>query len=220
VKIHASRGPAAVQAHLGECAELLLSITLPACLGFAVVSSHVANAVLGVGFRDLAAQTMPIVAIAVIFQILTQQYLHVSFLLSGRSSFYLINTASIIAANVILSYVFISKYGATGAAWARLGADILGFVCALLLSRWAYPIPIPLRRIALIVIAGLLMALTVGMLDRSLHVSDLTACCVLAVIGLASYVALCWLFDISQARSRLKICVTFFKTKPANTNIG
>ncbi len=121
VKIHASRGPAAVQAHLGECVELLLSITLPACLGFAVVSSHVANVVLGVGFRDLAAQTMPIVAIAVIFQILTQQYLHVSFLLSGRSSFYLINTASIIAANVILSYVFISKYGTTGAAWARLG---------------------------------------------------------------------------------------------------
>jgi O-antigen/teichoic acid export membrane protein len=163
---------------------------------------------------------MPIVAIAVIFQILTQQYLHVSFLLSGRSSFYLINTASIIAANVILSYVFISKYGATGAAWARLGADVLGFACALLLSRWAYPIPIPLRRIALIVIAGLLMALTVGMLDRSLHVSDLTACCVLACVGLAGYTALCWLFDISQARGRLKICVTFFKTKLANTNIG
>jgi O-antigen/teichoic acid export membrane protein len=220
VKIHASRGPAAVQAHLGECVELLLSITLPACLGFAVVSSHVANAVLGVGFRELAAQTMPIVAIAVIFQILTQQYLHVSFLLSGRSSFYLINTASIIAANVILSYVFISKYGTTGAAWARLGADVLGFVCALLLSRWAYPIPIPLRRIALIIIAGLLMALTVGMLDGRLHVSDLTACCVLAFVGLASYVALCWLFDISQARGRLKICVTFFKTKLANTNIG
>jgi O-antigen/teichoic acid export membrane protein len=220
VKIHASRGPAAVQAHLGECVELLLSITLPACLGFAVVSAHVANAVLGVGFRDLAAQTMPIVAIAVIFQILTQQYLHVSFLLSGRSSFYLINTASIIAANVILSYVFISNYGTTGAAWARLGADVLGFICALLLSRWAYPIPIPLRRIALIVIAGLLMALTIGMLDRSLHVSDLTACCVLAFFGLASYVALCWLFDISQARSRLRICATFFKTKLANTNIG
>jgi O-antigen/teichoic acid export membrane protein len=209
-----------VQAHLGECVELLLSITLPACLGFAVVSSHVANAVLGVGFRDLAAQTMPIVAIAVIFQILTQQYLHVSFLLSGRSSFYLINTASIIVANVILSYVFISKYGTTGAAGARLAADVLGFVCALLLSRWAYPIPIPLRRIALIVIAGLLMALTVGMLNRRLHVSDLTACCVLAFAGLASYTALCWLFDISQARSRLRICFTFFKTKLANTNIG
>ena len=98
-----------MRSHLAECAELLLSITLPACLGFAVISHHVANVVLGVDFRDLAADTMPIVAIAVIFQILTQQYLHASFLLSGRNSFYLINTASIIAANVVLSYVLVSN---------------------------------------------------------------------------------------------------------------
>ena len=135
VQIHASRGPAAVRSHLAECVELLLSITLPACLGFAVISPHVANVVLGVDFRAVAADTMPIVAIAVIFQILTQQYLHASFLLSGRNSFYLINTASIIAANVVLSYVLVSKYGTVGAAWARLGADVFGFACALILSR-------------------------------------------------------------------------------------
>ena len=104
VQIHANQGNAAVRSHLGECVELLLSITLPACLGFAIISPHVANVVLGADFREVAIQTMPIVAVAVIFQILTQQYLHASFLLSGRNSFYLINTATIIAANVVLSY--------------------------------------------------------------------------------------------------------------------
>ena len=83
VQIHANQGDAAVRSHLAECVELLLSITLPACLGFAVISSHVANVVLGADFREVAAQTMPIVAVAVIFQVLTQQYLHASFLLSG-----------------------------------------------------------------------------------------------------------------------------------------
>jgi len=83
------------------------------------------------------------VAIAVIFQILTQQYLHVSFLLSGRSSFYLINTASINRRQCDLSYVLVSKYGTVGAAWARLGADVFGFVGALVLSRQAFQIPIP-----------------------------------------------------------------------------
>ena len=39
VQIHANQGPAAVRSHLGECVELLLGITLPACLGFAVISS-------------------------------------------------------------------------------------------------------------------------------------------------------------------------------------
>jgi O-antigen/teichoic acid export membrane protein len=220
VQIHAKQGNAALRSHLAECVELLLSITLPACLGFAVISSHVANVVLGADFREVAAQAMPIVAVAVIFQVLTQQYLHASFLLSGRNSLYLINTASIIAANVILSYVLVSSHGTAGAAWARLGADVIGFVCALILSRWAFPVPMPLGRLALTMIAGLVMALVVGTLDRNLHVSDLTACGVLAGVGLASYVAMCWLLDISRTRGRLKLGLAFFRTKLANINIG
>jgi O-antigen/teichoic acid export membrane protein len=220
VQIHANKGRDAVRSHLTECLELLLSVTLPACLGFAVISTHVANVVLGVDFREIAAQTMPVVAVAVIFQILTQQYLHASFLLSARNSFYLINTASIIAANVVLSYVLVSKYGTVGAAWARLGADIIGFVCALILSRLAFPVPAPLGRLALTMIAGLTMALIVGALDRSLQVSDPTACVILVCAGLASYAALCWLFDISRIRGRLKHGFAFFKAKFANIGIG
>jgi O-antigen/teichoic acid export membrane protein len=220
VQIHASQGNAAVRSHLAECVELLLSITLPACLGFAVISSHVANVVLGADFREVAAQAMPIVAVAVIFQVLTQQYLHASFLLSGRNSLYLINTASIIAANVILSYVLVSHHGTIGAAWARLGADVIGFICALILSRWAFPVPMPLGRLALTVIAGLIMALVVATLDRNLHVSDMTACVVMAGAGLASYVATCWLLDISQTRRRLKLGLALFRTKLANISIG
>jgi O-antigen/teichoic acid export membrane protein len=220
VQIHAKQGNAAVRSHLAECVELLLGITLPACLGFAVISSHVVNVVLGADFREVAAQTMPIVAVAVIFQVLTQQYLHASFLLSGRNSLYLINTASIIAANVILSYILVSNDGTVGAAWARLGADVIGFVCALILSRWAFPVPIPLGRLGLTMIAGLAMALAVGTTDRNLHVSDLTACIVLVGAGLASYVAMCWLLDISRTRGRLKLGLAFFRTKLANINIG
>jgi O-antigen/teichoic acid export membrane protein len=220
VRIHANQGNAATRSHLAECAELLLCITLPACLGFAVISSHVANVVLGPDFRELAAQAMPVVALAVIFQVLTQQYLHASFLLAGRNSLYLINTASIIAANVILSYALVSKYGTLGAAWARLGADVIGFVCAFVLSRWAYPVPIPLGRLALAMVAGLVMALLVGTLDRNLHVSDLMACVVLVGAGLASYLAMCWLLDISRARGRLKHGFALCRVKLANINIG
>jgi O-antigen/teichoic acid export membrane protein len=220
VQIHARHGNAAVRSHLAECVELLLSITLPACLGFAVIGAHVANVVLGADFRELATQTMPIVAVAVIFQILTQQYLHASFLLSGRNSLYLINTASIILANVILTYVLVGNYGPLGAAWARLGADVFGFMGALILSRRAFPIPLPLGRLALTMIAGLLMALLVGAIDRILHVSDLAACFVLALAGLVSYVTACWLLDVSRSRQRLKHGLAFFRTKFANIGVG
>ena len=163
VQIHARQGDAAVRSHLAECVELLLSITLPACLGFAVISAHVANVVLGADFRETGrARPCRSSRSPSIFQVLTQQYLHASFLLSGRNSFYLINTASIIAANVILSYVLVSHYGTVGAAWARLGADVVGFVCALILSRFAFRVPLPLGRLALTMIAGLVMALAVS----------------------------------------------------------
>ncbi|QPF85892.1 oligosaccharide flippase family protein [Bradyrhizobium genosp. L] len=220
VQIHAKQGDGAVRSHLAECLELLAGVTLPACLGFAVIAPQIANIILGADFRALAGEIMPVVALAVLFQVLTQQYLHASFLLSGRNSFYLINTASIIAANVILSYVLVSHYGTIGAAWARLGADATGFACALILCRFAFPIPIPLGRLALIVIAALAMVLTVGALDRTLHITDLPACLVLAGAGIIVYAALCWLFDIARLRGRLKQGFAIFRTKFANSNVG
>ncbi|MGY3692760.1 O-antigen/teichoic acid export membrane protein [Bradyrhizobium sp. USDA 3240] len=220
VQIHARQGVAAVTSHLADCLELLAGVTLPACLGFALIAPHVANIILGADFRAVASEIMPIIAIAVLFQVLTQQYLHASFLLSGRNSFYLINTASIIAANVILSYLLVSLYGTIGAAWARLGADVTGFVCALILSRFAFRVPIPLGRLALIAIAALAMALTVGALDRALDLADLPASIVLIGAGLVVYAALCGLFDIARLRGRLKRGLVMFYTRSANSNVG
>jgi O-antigen/teichoic acid export membrane protein len=220
IQIHARQGDAAVRVHFAECAELLFGFTLPAALGFAMISWHIANLVLGADFRGVAAQTMPIVAIAVVFQIMTQQYLHASFLLSGRNGFYLINTVAIIIANVLLTYVLVRSQGTVGAAWARLGADLVGLLCALALTRLAFPVPLPLRRLGLITIAGLVMALAVGTLDRMLHVSDLTACIVLAGVGAAAYAALGWLFDISHARRRLERALALLRARRAKLTTG
>lgn len=220
IQIHARQGDAAVRSHLAECVELLLAVTLPAALGFALISGHIANVVLGPEFRELAAQTMPVIAIAVVFQILTQQYLHASFLLSGRNGYYLINTATIIVANLVLCFVLVKWLGTAGAAWARLLADIAGFACALLLSRFAFKVPFPLGRLALILIASLAMALAVSLLQLGLRVGDLAACAILAGVGAASYALLAWMFDIARARSRLKRALALFRTKFVNHNIG
>jgi O-antigen/teichoic acid export membrane protein len=198
IQIQTRQGDSAVRAHFAECAELLF----------------------GVDFREIAAQTMPIVAVAVIFQIMTQQYLHASFLLSGRNGFYLINTVAIIVANVVLSYVLVQSHGTVGAAWARLGADVIGFICALVLTRIAFPVPLPAGRLGLIMVAGLIMALAVAALDRELHVSHLTACFVLAGTGAATYAALGWLFDISHARRRLRSGLALLRARRTNITIG
>ena len=69
-------------------------------------------------------------------------------------------------------------------------------------------------------IAGLVMALTVAAVNKSLHISDPAACLVLVGVGVTSYAAMCWLLDISQTRRRLKICLNFFRTKFASIGAG
>ena len=160
VQIHANNGVAAVRSHLAECFEFLLAGTLPACLGFAILSAHLANVILGADFRSTAIAVMPIVSIACAFQIMAYQYLHVSFLLSGRNSFYLWNTGSVLAFNTVVSYLLIQHFGSVGAAWGRLAAEIFGFSGALLLTRWAFPIPTPYRRLTKVLIASVAVSYT------------------------------------------------------------
>jgi len=49
-----------------------------------------------------------------------------------------VNTGLVVVFNVVVSYVLIARFGAIGAAWARLAAEVFGCFCALLLTRWAF----------------------------------------------------------------------------------
>jgi O-antigen/teichoic acid export membrane protein len=187
---------------LADCVEILFAIMLPACLGFALVSHHVGDLVLGREFRGIAAQIMPIVSLALLFQILTQQYLHVSFLISKRNSFYLWNTGSVIVFNVAVSYLLIEQLGVVGGALARLATSVFGFLGALLLTRWAFPVPLPLARLARIVVAGLTMVVVVSALDSILAVSPAVALAILVPTGVITYATMCWLQNVRGVRDR------------------
>jgi O-antigen/teichoic acid export membrane protein len=203
VQIHAKQGHAAVRSHLDECFEFLLAIVLPASVGFAIVSSQIADVVLGPDFRAMAIATMPIVSVAVIFQIMTLQYLHISFLLSERNTFYLLNTGSVLVVNLFVSYLLISHFGAVGAAWGRLVAEMFGFAGALVLTRWAFPIPVPFLRLTRVLIATMVMAIVVRCLELTLDLSDKEALAVLLPAGIVTYLAMCWVLNIAESRRRL-----------------
>jgi O-antigen/teichoic acid export membrane protein len=203
VQIYAKHGREAVRSHLEECFEFLLAIVLPASVGFAVVSTPIADVVLGPDFRTMAAAAMPIVSIAVIFQITTYQYLHIGFLLSERNSFYFWNTSLVLVVNLVVSYVLIERLGAVGAAWGRLVAEIFGFVSALVLTRWAFPMPVPFMRLTRVLIATIVMAIVVRSLELALHLSDKDALAVLLPSGMATYLVMCWLLNVAKGRDRL-----------------
>jgi O-antigen/teichoic acid export membrane protein len=203
VQIYANQGRDAVLLHLEECFEFLLAIVLPASVGFAVVSTPIADVVLGADFRAMAAAAMPIVSIAVIFQVMTYQYLHIGFLLSERNSFYFWNTSLVLVVNLVVSYALIGPLGAVGAAWGRLVAEFFGFASALVLTRWAFPMPVPFLRMTRVLLATLVMAILLRSLQLAVTMTDKDALAILLPSGLVSYVAVCWLLDVAKCRQRL-----------------
>ena len=105
--------------------------------------------------------------------------------------------------NCILAYVLIVKFGPLGAAWGRLAAEIFGFLGAIVLTQWAFPVPLPWGRAIRILIAGLAMVAVIKTLDSVLDVSSKAALIILIPIGAATYFAMCWVLDIAKARQRL-----------------
>jgi O-antigen/teichoic acid export membrane protein len=200
VRLMATSGAEAARAHLSKCLELLLAITLPACIGFAIVSPQIANLVLGPDFRETARQAMPVLAIAVAFQIVTQQYLHNSFLLSNRNLFYFVNTGSMLLFNVILALVLIPRYGVMGAVWGRLAAETFGLASAWALSLLAFRLPAPPGRIARVAAAVAIMAVPVSLLEASARAPGPEPLAILVASGVAVYGAACWLLDVADLR--------------------
>jgi O-antigen/teichoic acid export membrane protein len=204
VRLLATKGALDARAHLAKYVEILLAATLPACVGLAIVAPCVADLVLGPNFRAVSHAAIPVFAVALLFQIMTQQYFHASFLLSNRTGFYLVNTGSTIVWNLVVSYVLISRFGMMGAVWGRLATELFGCLNALLLSRYAFAMPFPLRRIARIVAATAAMGFAVAILENLAAGFGPIALIVLAPAGVAVYAAAGWALDIGDLRAVLR----------------
>jgi O-antigen/teichoic acid export membrane protein len=202
VRVLADEGADAARAHLARSLEFLLAVALPACVGFALVAPQVADLVLGPDFRQTARFAMPVFAMAVVFQILTQQYLHTSFLLSNRNGFYLINTGSILLFNLVVSFLLIGRFGLDGAVWGRLASEAFGCLNAYALSRRAFALPIPLGRLVRVVVATGAMAFIVyGLAEDAATLPPIAGLVLLAGAGVAVYAVAGWLLDIADLRA-------------------
>jgi O-antigen/teichoic acid export membrane protein len=208
----AREGADAVRSHLAESLELFVAIMLPASVGLALTSTHVANLVLGPNFRALAISTMPVVSIAVILQVLNYQYLHISFLLSNRNIFYLISTGITVIIGIALAVVLTVAFGPVGTAWARLVDEGLGMIGAAVLSRWAFPVPFMFARLPYVLTATTAMAVVVTAVDQVNFGSDAIALSAAVAAGAVTYLAICFATNVVDARQRLRQEVLRLKT--------
>ena len=202
VRILANDGVEATRRHLDDCLELLMAVALPSCVGFALVAPHVADLILGPAFRETAHVVMPIVAVAVIFQIILHQYLHISFLLGNRNGFYIVNTLATLAFNIVAAVILVAGFGQIGAAWSRLAAEVFGVLNAVFLARRAFAMPVARARLARVGAAVTAMALVVAALDHLGGADGKVMLGLLIAAGGLTYVAACWGLDVANMRAR------------------
>jgi O-antigen/teichoic acid export membrane protein len=202
VRAFASGGEASARQHLELSFEILLAVIFPAVVGFALTSNFVVAIVLGAQYRETAAQILPILAFAWLFQSITQSYVHVSFHLAKKPSWITLQGVGMLAMNLLTMPILTIRFGLTGAAFALVITEMFGTGLGWFLTRRAFPLPFNgwhVSRIGLatvlmgVVLTGLKLWLPAGVISFGLIVAG----------GSATYVAAALALDIAGSRKSL-----------------
>jgi len=155
-------GLAALQATARQQASLMISLTLPAAVGLALVAHPLATVMVGPGLREGAAQVTPWVTISAFLSGITVYYFHTAFTLARRTHLLMAVMAVPAALNLILNLVLVPRLGLAGALWATLLSYAAGALASWGLGRKVLALPIPWITLAKAGAAAAVMALVVA----------------------------------------------------------
>lgn len=199
VRAFADGGARSARPHLEFGFEILLATVLPAVVGLAFTSRYIAAVVLGPDFRETAAQIMPILAFAWLFQSISQSYVHASFHLAKTPFLTTLQGAAMLLVNLVTMPVLISRFGLAGAACGLVVAEAFGAGFGWFLSGKAFPLPCNAWHVLRIALATAIMALAITALEPLLAPGVLSLC-ILAGCGALTYFAAGMALDICGMR--------------------
>ena len=182
---------------------VLLFITLPAATGIALIAEP-AGFILGESVRDEAVKIMPLIAFAAVLNGMISYYAQRAFMLSGKPKTFIWALIPAVILNIGLNVVLIPKFGLMGAVYATVISYILGLVLALIIGRKLYPLPLPVKSTALIIIACVVMAAGVKVLPIPEIWPDWVTVIAMATIGAAIYACVTMTLNIANCRTLAK----------------
>jgi O-antigen/teichoic acid export membrane protein len=199
VRAYANGGADEARPHLEFSLEILLAAVLPAVVGVALTSSYIAGVILGAEFRETAAQIMPILAFAWLFQSFSQSYIHASFHLAKTPFMMTTQSIAMLTANLLVMPLLLARFGLVGAAASLVIVEGFGAAFGWYLTRKAFPLPFNAFQAMRIVAATAIMALVLTFLKPLLPIGIISFG-LLAATGCLVYVAAAFAFDIAGLR--------------------
>ena len=205
-------GEAALKATAHEQACLMILICLPAAVGLALVAHPLAGLLVGGGLSEGAARVTPWIAISGLFAGVTTYYFHTAFTLARRTRLMLMAMAVPAAANLVLTFLLIPRFGLDGAMWATTASYVLGAIASFAFGRRVMPLPIPWDALVRCGLAAAAMALVVRLVPAYGGVIELFA---KAAAGAVVYGLCAFALDAAGLRSRRLEMVRALQGAPA-----
>jgi O-antigen/teichoic acid export membrane protein len=203
VRAFSTGGPEAARRHLAESGEVMLALLLPAAVGLSLTGRDLASVVLGEQFRDTAALLIPLLSFVWLFQAISQNYVHLSFHMTGKGRGMMWQSLVSMGANLALILPLTYAFGLMGAASAVLAGEVVGVLAGFAFARSSFALPVEPRRIGRVVGATALMALAVHLVGRFLPEAGAVALGAKVATGVAAYAIGALLLNVGDGLRRL-----------------
>ena len=186
----------------------IIAFGLPLVVGVVCLSEDISKSLFGKGFFQESAMILPWLTVAIFVGLFKSYYLDLAFQLR-HSTKYLGYIALIMAVvNILINLLFLSRYGLIAAAWATLGAYLVGAFMSSVIGRHLLPMPCLNQVLLKCISASFVMAFILYLMSSLdgifwLIAKVLIASSVYGVLGLA--------LNIAGCRRFVKHYVTCFK---------
>ena len=177
----------------------LLLLAMPAATGIALVSEP-AGFILGESVRAEAVTVMPLIAFAAVLNGMIAYYAQRAFMLSERTGLFVWAMVPPVILNVILNLWLIPKMGLMGAVYATVVSYALGLVCAFILARRYYPLPLPIKAFLQISFACVVMAAVIIHVPIPDSMRDWVEVIVKGIVGVVVYSFVCFVTNTANCR--------------------
>ena len=179
-----SEGEDAGRRQAGRNGVALVALTLPACVGLAMGSRHVAAVLVGPVFRDGVAAVLPLLCATAFLRGISLHFLDHAFQLARRPDMMLRIYAPAAVANVGCSAVLVPFLGFYGAALSALACQLLVMAGQVILGGRLFPLRLPRIEVAKIGLAVAAMAAAIGLARPPVSSAGLAE---LILVGVGAY---------------------------------
>ncbi|WP_407178823.1 lipopolysaccharide biosynthesis protein [Bradyrhizobium sp. STM 3562] len=186
VKSMERHGAKVAMRQLADNSALLIAILAPCITGIFMLRLEIVHLLIAPAFRQVTLAILPLSVLAGSIRSLRAHFVDQTFLLHHRTGLLAIVTTIDAAVTLALSFVFVSRWGLTGAAGATVVAALVAASTSFAIAFLRFGLTLPLEHLAPLAVATAIMAAALNMLPEA---SSLIVLASHVVLGAAIYAA-------------------------------